>query len=352
MKRIAIGAHRPRHLVAVVAAAACVAGTVSACGSSGSSTAGGDLTLYSAQHQQTTSAIVAAFTKQTGINVKVDSSDEDTMTAKVEQEGAKSPADVVYTENSPWLEQLDQKGLLDKVDAATLAAVPKQDSGATGDWVGVSARISGITYNTGKLTAAQLPKSVMDLAQPQWKGRIEIAPSETDFWPIVSSVRRTYGDAKTLDWLNGLKTNAGSNDAVPSNENLAADISQGNTDLGVLNHYYFYRLRAEVGADSVKSQFAFFAPRDPGYVQNVSGAAVLKSSRNKAAAQKFLQFLTAASGQTVLATGDSFEYPLAPGVAANPALPPLSSLQPADFTVAELGTGEDAKTLLQKAQLL
>src|SRR5262249_23637968 len=150
-----------------------------------------------------------------------------------------------------------------KVDATTLEAVPKADSAPSGNWVGVSARISGITYNTSKLPPAQLPQSIMDLANPMWKNRIELAPAETDFWPIVSSVLHAYGQAKTLDWLNGLKANAGSNDNVPSNETLAADISQGNSDLGILNQYYYYRLRTEVGPTVIGSQFAFFAPHDP-----------------------------------------------------------------------------------------
>ncbi|MDR3660892.1 MAG: extracellular solute-binding protein [Mycobacterium sp.] len=314
--------------------------------------AGGELTLYSAQHEQTTKAMVEAFTKDTGVKVKVVQLDEGAAVAKIEQEGDKSPADLVYAENSPWLAQLDQKGLLAKVDDTTLAAVPKGDSGASGNWVAVSARISGITYNPDKVPANQLPQSVLDLAGPQWKDKIELSPSETDFWPVVSSVLHAKGKDATLAWLNGLKANAGANAAVPSNENLAADINQGNTALGVLNSYYYYRLKTEVGASSVKSQFAYFAPHDSGYVQDISGAAILKSSRNQAAAQKFLAFLTGKSGQTIIATSDSFEYPLAAGVAANPQLPPMDTLAPNEFSVADMGTCEDAKALLQEAQLL
>ncbi|MEZ0051861.1 iron(III) transport system substrate-binding protein [Mycobacterium sp. MAA66] len=312
----------------------------------------GELTLYSAQHAQTTKALVDGFTKQTGIKVNVVSGDEATTVAKIEQEGDKSPADLVYTENSPWLAQLDQKGLLVKVDDAALSAVPKADSAATGNWVGVSGRVSGITYNPDKVPADQLPHSILDLAGPQWKDKIEIAPGETDFWPLVSSVLRAKGKDATLAWLNGLKANAGANDNVPSNENLAADINQGNTGLGILNSYYFYRLKKEVGDEAVKSQFAYFADKDPGYVENISGAAILKSSKNQPAAQKFLAYLTSQSGQTVIATGDSFEYPLVSGVPANPALKPRDQLSPNDFSVADLGTGDDAKALLQQAQLL
>jgi iron(III) transport system substrate-binding protein len=337
-----------------------VAGLVaSACSSSSGATGGSGgaaqpqtLTLYNAQHEQTTDALVAAFTKATGIKVRVDNDDEDDLTARIELEGSRSPADLFYTENSNWLQQLDDRGLLASVDAATLANVPKADSAANGGWVGVSARISVMAYNPSKISASELPTSVMQLADPQWKGKIEIAPSETDFWPIVSSVAKVKGDAAALAWLKGLKANAGNGDAVPDNETLLSDVSQGTTDLAIINHYYFYRLEAEVGKGAVNAKIAFFAPRDPGYLEDISGAAILKSSTHKAAAQKFLEFITSVAGQRVLAAGESYEYPIHSGVAANPELIPLDTLQPASFTPAELGTGLDAKKLLQEAGLI
>jgi iron(III) transport system substrate-binding protein len=349
-----------RHRVPTAAAVLVVIGLVaSACASSttatgGSGSAGNQqtLTLYNAQHEQTTDAMIAAFTKQTGIKVRVDSDDEDDLTARLELEGSRSPADVFYTENSNWLQQLDNRGLLAKVDASTLANVPTADSASNGEWVGVSARISVMVYNPSKISASQLPTSVLGLADPQWKGKIEIAPSETDFWPIVSSVARAKGDAAALAWLKGLKANAGNGDDVPDNETLTSDVSQGVTDLAIINHYYFYRLQAEVGAGSVHAKIAYFAPRDPGYLEDISGAAILKSSTHQAAAQEFLKFMTSAAGQRVLAAGESYEYPIHPGVAANAALTPLDQLQPSSFTPAELGTGLDAKTLLQQAGLI
>ncbi|MBV9010831.1 MAG: extracellular solute-binding protein [Pseudonocardiales bacterium] len=329
-----------------------VAGVAAACGGGPASASDPTITLYNAQHEQTTNALIAAFTKQTGIKVRVDNNSEDVLTAQIEQEGNRSPADVVYTENSNWLQQLDDRGLLAKVDAATLANVPTADSATNGDWVGVSARVSGMVYNPSKVSAAQLPKSVLDLADPRWKGKIELAPAETDFWPIVSSVARAKGNAATLAWLKGLKANAGTGDNVPDNETLTRDVNQGTTDLAIVNQYYVYRLQAEVGRGSIHAKTAYFAPHDPGYVEDISGAAVLKSSTHQAAAQKFLAFLTSDAGQSIIVHSESFEYPIHPGVAANPELPPLSHLQPTSFTPAELGTGLDAKTLLQQAGLI
>ncbi|MGH3631114.1 MAG: extracellular solute-binding protein [Sciscionella sp.] len=339
--------------LAVFAAALLLGGSLTACSSAPSaSTSGQTITLYNAQHEQTTDAMIAAFTKQTGIKVKVDSDDEDVLTAQIEQEGSHSPADVFYTENSNWLQQLADKGLLAKVDSDTLRNVPQADSATDGDWVGVSARVSAMVYNPGKIRADQLPRSILDLADPRYKGEFELAPSETDFWPLVASVDKAKGNAATLAWLKAIKANAGNNDNVPDNETLTSDVSQGTTDFALINHYYFYRLQAEVSNGTANAKLAYFSPRDPGYLKTISGAAVLKSSKHQAAAQQFLDFMTSQPGQSVLESGQSFEYPLNSEVAANSKLPPLSGYQPNSFSPADLGTGENAKTLLQQAGLI
>jgi iron(III) transport system substrate-binding protein len=341
-----------RHLPAVLAGALLVltfALVASGCGTSGSGTT---IVLYSAQHEQTTDAMIAAFTKQTGIHVRVEQNDEDVLTAQLEEEGELTPADVFYTENSNWLEQLSDQHMLAKVDTATLAAVPKQDDAANGDWIGVSARISVLIYNTSKLKPSELPKSVMELAGPKWRGKIEIAPGETDMWPVISSIVRSYGRKAALRWLIGLELNAEGNDQVPDNETITSDVSQGTIDMGLINHYYYYRLMAEIGKKAIKANIAYFAPRDPGYVEDISGAAILKTSKHQAADQEFLRFLTSQAGQEVLAHSNSFEYPIRAGVAANPQLTPLSRLQPTNFTPAQLGTGLNAKELLEESGLL
>src|ERR1700733_13417208 len=136
----------------VSAATACAAvALLAACGGSSGSDGAATLTLYSAQHPETTSALVAAFTKQTGIKVRVKSDDEDVFTAQIEQEGSHSPADLFFTENSNWLAQLEEQGLLAKVSKSTLAEVPARDRAANGDWLGISGRYSALIYNPTKI---------------------------------------------------------------------------------------------------------------------------------------------------------------------------------------------------------
>lgn len=321
--------------------------TGAACGNSGGGTT---ITLYNGQHEQTTAALVAAFERQTGITVKVRNDSESVLVNQIQTEGSASPADVIYTENSLGLEQLQGRHLLAPIRPSTLAAVPAKYSSPTGHWVGVSARVSTMIYNTSQLTPAQLPRSVMDLALPAWRGKIGLAQGEVDFYPVVASIALAHGRAAAEAWLAGVKANAGGN-VYPDNETLVNEVNQGHVALGIINSYYWYRQRAEVGAAAMHSALATFAPGDPGYLVNVSGAGVLASSSAPAAAQEFVAFLVSRQGQEILAHSQSFEYPLGSGVSTAQPLPAFDSLQPSPLTVAQLGDGSEAIALLQQAGL-
>jgi iron(III) transport system substrate-binding protein len=324
--------------------------TLLAACSSGSSSAN-SLTLYNAQHLQTTTALVNAFEQQTGIKVSVRNDDEDVFANQIVTEGAHSPADVFFTENTPPLVALGDKGLLAPVAPATLARTPSQYNSSAGDWVGVSARVSVMDYNTSIVSPSSLPSSVMQLANPEWKGKLGLAPGETDFQPIVTVVAQTYGDAAALTWLEGLKANAAGH-IYPDNESLVAAIGKGQVGIGVINQYYWYRANVENPANAQKTAIATFADGDPGYIVDVSGAGILASSSHKAAAQRFLAFLTSAKGQEIIAHSDSYEYPIASGVTTAKNETPLSQLHPNPVTVNQLGDGSKALALLQQAQLL
>jgi len=339
--------------IAALAVGGLLAGSLAACGgaaSAGSSGSSQTITLYNGQHEQTTQALVAAFEKQTGISVTVRSDAEAVVTGQILQEGARSPADVIYTENSPPLERLQEQHLLAPVSASTLGSVPARFDSQANDWVGVSARVTVLVYNTRALSQAQLPASALDLASPKWKGKFGFAPSETDLQPVITSITRAHGRAAALAWLKGLKANAGSN-VYPDNETVMAKVNSGQVQIALINNYYWYRLRLQLGVAAMHSAVAHLAAGDSGYVLDVSGAGVLASSRHKAAAQKFLAFLVSAQGQAIIAHSDSYEYPLRPGVAAAALLTPLSQLSPASNTVADLGDGSLPLSLLQQAQL-
>jgi iron(III) transport system substrate-binding protein len=277
--------------------------------------------------------------------------DEDEFGNEIVAERSHPKADVFYTENTPVLAFLDGKHLLAPLPKKTLAATPGHYDDPAGDWVGVSARVSVLVYNPGLIKSSDLPTTALALADPRYKGKVAFAPGETDFQPIVIAMARRYGDAATVKWLKGLAANAGSTHEYGSNEALVDEINRGGAAFGLLNQYYWYRLGAQIGSSNVHSKLTFLAPHDPGYVVDISGAAVLASSKDRTDADRFVAFLVSAAGQHIIGTSESFEYPIASGVTTSEPEKPFDQLQPYPITLADLGDGSTAIALLKQAGL-
>jgi iron(III) transport system substrate-binding protein len=344
-RRHAARPRRPLRWPATAVVTLVAAALLTACSSEGGPNT---ITLYNGQHPQLTQAIVSAFEKQTGVHVRVKTDDGIILADEILQEGSNSPADVYLTENSPELMMLTQHHLLAQLPASTTDQIPARYDSPTGNWVGVALRVSALAYDPSRISVSQLPASVMELAQPAWKGKVAIAPTDSDFVPLVGAVISTYGQPAALAWLRGLKKNSA---IYQDDESVVAAVDRGQATVGIINQYYWYRLRLEQGPPHTHSRLYYFPNGDVGGIENVSGAAVLASSHHQANAEKFVAFLASPTAQQILAAGDDYEYPALPGVAPNPALPPLSEIHPAVINVVSLGNDLPAATLLQKAGL-
>lgn len=198
------------------------------------------------------------------------------------------------------------------------------------------------------MAESRLPTSLLQLARPQWKGKVAIAPTDSDFVPLVGAVLATYGKAAAVNWLAGLKRNSR---LFQSEEAVVAAVNRGDVATGIVNNYYWFRLRLEVGASNTHSALYYFPGGDVGSLENVSGVAVLAASTHRRNAQRFVNFLISREGQEIIAHSDDFEYPIRQEVSPNPALPPLGSLEPALLEPAELGNDQPAARLTQESGL-
>ena len=329
--------------VAIFALAALLAGALSACSSSvNASNAGGQtITLYNAQHEQTTDAMIAAFTKQTGIKVRVDNDDEDVLTAQIEQEGSRSPADVFYTENSNWLQQLETGACSPRSTRRTLANVPKRDSAANGDWVGVSARISVDRVQPEqdqRRPAAQVDPGP---GRPTLEGQDRDRPVGDRLLAARDSVARAKGNAAALAWLKGLKANVGRQRQRPRQRDddqrrqPGHHRSRGHQPLLLLPAPRPRSRAAPAAPSSPTSRHAI-----PGMSRTISGrggAEVEQAPGGRAGVPGLpdQRGRAAHAGQRRRASSTR-SAPVSP---ANPQLPPLSGYQPNPFSPADLGTG-------------
>lgn len=305
------------------------------------------LALYNGQHRPPVEALVAAFTAATGIAVVTRNGNSAQLASQLIEEGASSPADVFWSEESPSLAAIDAKGLLAPLDAETLKQIPSTYAAKTGTWIGAGARCRVVVYNKEMVDPATLPKSVLDFAGPDWAGKVAFAPNSGAFQQQVVAVALMKGRDAALAWLKGLRENG----EIYNSDSAAVEaVEGGDVALALSNNYYWYALEKELGADNMNSALYHIGNQDPGTLITVSGAGVLKTSKKAEAAQRFVAFMVSAEGQAAI-VGAIAEYPLRPGVVSPFPMKPFDQLDPAPVTPADLGDAAEALALLREADL-
>lgn len=283
-----------------------------------------EIVVYNAQHESLAKEWAAGFTRDTGIRVTLRNGSDSEFSNQIVAEGKASPADVFLTENSPAMTQVEQAGLFAQVDADTLALIEEQYRPSGGRWIGIAARSTVFAYNKAKLAEDQLPKSLLDLADPQWKGRWGASPSGPDFQAIVSALLQLKGEEVTSDWLKAMKAGF---KAYRGNNTVLKAVNTGEIDGGIIYHYYWFGDRARTAENSNDVELHYFRNGDPGAFVSISGGGVLASSKHPQEAQAFLKWIVGKAGQKVLRDGTSYEYTVGKGEASNAALVPLADLQ-------------------------
>lgn len=301
------------------------------------------LTLYSGQHESLGEALASAFEAATGIKVAVRSGNDANLANQILEEGTRSKADVFITEEPGQLAALDQKGLFSPVDPKTLAEVDPRLNPDSGNWVAYAARSRVIFYNPTLISEEDLPKSILELTDPAWKGKFAYAPSGA-FVSTVTYLINVIGEDQTRAWLQGIKAN-GVN--LQKNGAVRDAVEAGQIAFGLSNHYYWYLLaQKQGGPDKLASKVHFMGGGDAGALLLASGAAVLRTSTHQAEAQRFLAWLADPNGgQQIIATTTP-QYPVAPGVQSSMGLKPLSELSPPAFDQGSLGDVDKARDLI------
>ena len=291
------------------------------------------LVIYNAQHEQLLDEIVPAFEEETGIEVELRNAKDLELSNQLVQEGDASDADVFLTENSPAMSQVEKAGLFQELPADILDVIPEMYRPASGLWTGFVARSTVLVYNTDLVEESELPTSIMDLADPEWAGRLSFSPTGADFQAIVAAILELEGEEATRAWLEGIEENG----TVYDGNNVVLEaVDSGESEVGIVYHYYWERDRAEGGDVSDSSQQHYFTDQDPGAFVSVSGAGILESSDMKDEAEEFMEFLVGEEGQQIIADSYALEYPLNPDIVLEQGVKPFDELEPPVVNVSDL----------------
>jgi iron(III) transport system substrate-binding protein len=306
------------------------------------------LTVYSGRSEDLVAPLIEQFQTQTGIQVSVRYASSTDLAATIREEGASSPADVFFAQDPASLGAIAAAGLFAPIpgDIARLVPVEYSDAGAL--WVGVSGRSRVVIYDTERVDASDLPSSVDGFTDPEWRGRLAIAPGNSSFIAFVASMILERGDEPTLDWLRGIAANQP--EIYSGNSPIVSAVNDGAIEVGLVNHYYLLGLQSEVG--DTRAANHFFTEAGAGSLVMPAGAGILASSTNQDAALRFIEFLLSQEAQEYFAT-ETFEYPLVAGVDAPAGLPPFDALAHPDVDLSDLaGVLDRATELITEAGLL
>ena len=293
------------------------------------------LTIYSGRSERLIKPVLDAFTANTGIQIELLSSGTTELVNRLKTEGDRTPADLLITNDAGSLELARGAGLLHPLNMREIdRAIPAQFRAPDNAWVGLSGRFWIVVYNRTMVQPDQV-KSLLDLADPKWKDKIAIPNSGSEYLQAgVSVIRATYGDEKTRQFLQGLKTNADSQVYQKSSQIVDA-VAKGQVALGIVNHYYVYRHLAAQPEAPIAVLIPDQQEGGMGAIMNVAGVGIVKSTKHLDSAKLLVEFLVAQAGQKLFADLDK-EYPLHPDVKTDPALVERKSFHAALVPLAKL----------------
>ncbi len=303
------------------------------------------LVVYSGRGEDLIAPLLTRFEQDTGIRVQVRYGQTAEMAATILEEGRNSPADVIFAQDAGALGALARAGRLRPLPVNLLDRVEPRFRSPRGDWVGISGRARVVVYNPDRVRVEDLPRDIHGFCDPAWRGRVGWAPANGSYQAFVTALRVTEGEQRTHAWLACMQANRPR--VYAKNTPILTAVAAGEIDVGLANHYYLHQMIKQQGADfPVRNHYL-----QSGTLINVAGVGLIDSSRQRDAAERFIDYLLDADAQAYF-THEIFEYPLARGAKPAPDLTPLRDIETPDLDLGQLEDLDGTLRLLQELGIL
>ena len=311
--------------------------------------AGTSVTVYSGRSENLFKPVLDAFQCETGIAYRARWANSTDLALLIDTEGDRTDADVFISRSPGPVGFLEAKGLLATLDSSVLDLVANEHRGANGTWIGFSGRKRVLVYNIDNVPPSELPDSVFDLTEPEWRGRVAIPATNASFLDWFTVFRDQYGDDVATQWLDDMVANNAR--FYPNNVAIVEAADRGEIDVGLVNHYYNYRMTADAEAAGNEHRAANhdLSDEDIGSVLIVASATMTANADDREAAQSLIAYLLSPSVQRYF-TNNTYEYPLTGDVEPNSSLPPLTVRSTGSVDFDALGGGfAGSEDIIQKS---
>jgi iron(III) transport system substrate-binding protein len=297
------------------------------------------LVVYSGRTSNLIGPLLEDFAEESGVSIDVRYDDSANLALLIDEEGDATPADVFISQSPGAVGYLDAAGRLEALPDEVVDLVPEGDAAADNGWVGMSGRVRTLVYNPDLVDESELPDSVLDLTEPQYAGRVALAPTNGSFQDFVTVMRDQLGDDEAAAWLEGMA--AGDPPTFSDNTAIVEAVGRGEVPMGLVNHYYAFRARSEDPDLPVENHY--FPDGDLGSTLLVTGVSVVEGTDLQDEAHQLIEFLLGDEAQAFFSE-ETFEYPLVDGATVNPALPPFDEIAKTRVDLDELGGGLERTT--------
>lgn len=338
--------HARRQVFGLAIAIVAITGGVTACGTSETSDQSESVrrvTVYTGRHYGI-EPVFDEFTAETGIEVRFTTGSDPELRARLEAEGANTPADLIMTADAANIALAAAAGLLAPIESDTLtSAIPEDLRAADNTWFALSRRLRVIMSSSERVT--EPPTTYAEVGDPKWQGKLCLRPSTHPYTQsLVAALINNIGAEATRAIVDSWVANDPL--YINSDTDMLKAIAAGDCDVALTNSYYLGRLLSEDAAFPVTltwpDQDAF------GTHLNISAAAVTANAPNRAEAVALLEWL-ATKGQKSFSDANN-EFPADPNVAPNEILAGFGSFKADTKSVRELGRlNPDAVELLSAA---
>ena len=293
-----------------------------------------ELTIYTSRQPQLLEPILENFSEETGIKVNLLSGNAQELMERIAVEDNESMADIFMTVDAGVLWQAAERGIFSQTKSEVLEAnVPSYLRDPNGQWFGFSKRARTIVYSSDQYSKSDF-SSYEDLADPKWKGKLCLRTSKKVYnRSLIASMIDAYGFDKAKEvvagWVANLTTEVFANDT-----NALKAVSSGQCGVTIVNTYYLARLLDDPKYDNLK---LFWANQDDrGVHVNISGAGIVKSSKNKEEAQILLEYLSSEKAQDFYASANK-EYPVLNSASIAESIKDWGDFFEDDINVSKLG---------------
>lgn len=331
-----------RHLTATAALSGLVAGLSLVALADPAVAQDEELNIYSARHYDTDSELFQGFTDETGIKINLIEGNGEELVARILNEGANSPADILITVDAGRLWRAEQEGIFQPVSSEILEErIPDYLRHPEGLWYGIATRARTLYYNPEIVD--EPPTTYEDLADPRFEGLVCIRSGSNIYnLSLMASMIDVHGEEGATEWAEGVVNNFARDPQGGDTDQIKA-VASGECGVAVANHYYYLRLvRSDDPADQEvveKVELVWANQDDRGVHVNVSGAGVVANAPHPDAALAFIEYLTTPDAQNYFTEGNN-EYPVVEGVLNNPVLEEFGDPKPHEINVSIYGENQ------------